>query len=74
MEKQRTNNGPLKELADKHSIYTLAGSALERCPDSSVAGMEIATTRFQNRLGRRPQRPTHNGPKALVFTGGRTNA
>jgi hypothetical protein len=22
MEKQRTNNGPLKELADKHSIYT----------------------------------------------------
>ena len=23
MEKQRTNNGPLKESADKHSIYTL---------------------------------------------------
>ena len=28
MEKQRTNNGPLKELADKHSIYTLQRNAL----------------------------------------------
>jgi hypothetical protein len=28
MAKQRTNNGPLKESADKHSIYTPRHSAL----------------------------------------------
>ena len=38
-------------------------------PTRPSPGWKSQTTRFQTRLGRRPERPAHNGPKALVFYG-----
>jgi len=35
MEKQLTNNGPLKESADKHSIYTPGGHMKEAVPHTA---------------------------------------
>ena len=51
MEKQRTNNGPLKESADKHSIYTPFGveSVLTndlRMKDRYVHGFPRIEARF----------------------------
>jgi hypothetical protein len=60
-------HSPATSIAWSHSIsyplsYTLYGTALERCPDSSVAGMEIANHAIPHPAwtaprALRPQRP-----------------